>query len=79
MSISLFCNSEFFFFKDKFVFVLFCYRYSSLGVVQKSPFFTNGRLQIEYQDGAMCTQNITTPHVKTTITFMCNLEATVGY
>jgi len=45
--------------------------------VQKSPFFENGRLQIEYQDGAVCTQNIKTPHVKTTIAFICDLEATV--
>jgi len=37
----------------------------------------NGRLQIEYQAGALCTQNIKTPHVKTTITFICNLEAMV--
>jgi len=37
----------------------------------------NGTLQIEYQDGALCTQNITTPHVKTIITFICNLKAMV--
>ncbi|XP_071630310.1 cation-independent mannose-6-phosphate receptor-like isoform X1 [Temnothorax longispinosus] len=49
---------------------------SSLGEVQKPPFFRNGSLQIEYQDGALCVQNISTPHVKTTITFICNLEAT---
>ncbi|XP_020283020.1 cation-independent mannose-6-phosphate receptor [Pseudomyrmex gracilis] len=34
-------------------------------------------LMIEYPNGALCTQrNITTPHVKTTIIFICNLEAT---
>lgn len=58
------------------IFVL-SYRYSSLGEVQKPPFFKDGTLQIEYQDGALCTQNITTPHVKTTIYFKCDLEAKV--
>ncbi|XP_011342492.1 cation-independent mannose-6-phosphate receptor isoform X2 [Ooceraea biroi] len=51
-------------------------RYSSLGEVRKPPFFRNGSLQIEYQDGALCTENITTPHVKTTIMFICDVEAT---
>ncbi|XP_072743361.1 cation-independent mannose-6-phosphate receptor isoform X2 [Anoplolepis gracilipes] len=50
-------------------------RFSSLGEV-KPPFFKNGNLQIEYQDGAMCTKNINTTHVKTTIIFKCILEAT---
>ncbi|XP_018059825.1 PREDICTED: cation-independent mannose-6-phosphate receptor [Atta colombica] len=49
--------------------------YLSLGEVQKPPFFKDGTLQIEYQDGALCTQNVTTPHVKTTIHFKCDLEA----
>ncbi|KAL0115499.1 hypothetical protein PUN28_010785 [Cardiocondyla obscurior] len=48
--------------------------YSSLGTVQKSPFFMNGDLKIEYQDGTICKQNIPTAHIKTTITFICNLE-----
>ncbi|CAL1684751.1 unnamed protein product [Lasius platythorax] len=52
-------------------------RYSSLGEVQKPPFFKNGYLQIEYQDGALCkNKNIKTPHIKTTIIFICVLEAT---
>ncbi|XP_029676718.1 cation-independent mannose-6-phosphate receptor isoform X1 [Formica exsecta] len=51
------------------------FRYSSLGEVQKPLFFKDGYLQIEYQDGAMCTENIRTPHVKTTIKFVCHLEA----
>lgn len=50
-------------------------RYSSLGEVQNPPSFMNGILQIEYQDGAICAENITTSHIKTTITFICNLEA----
>ncbi|XP_011863304.1 PREDICTED: cation-independent mannose-6-phosphate receptor [Vollenhovia emeryi] len=51
-------------------------RYSSLGEVQKPPFFRNGSLQIEYQNGALCiVRNISTPHVKTTITFKCNVAA----
>ncbi|KAL6258138.1 hypothetical protein P5V15_010058 [Pogonomyrmex californicus] len=51
-------------------------RYSSLGEVQKPPFFANGHLQIEYQDGAVCKmENIKTPHIKTTITFICNLKS----
>ncbi|XP_070158069.1 cation-independent mannose-6-phosphate receptor isoform X3 [Polyergus mexicanus] len=51
------------------------FRYSSLGEVQKPLFFKDGYLQIEYQDGALCAKNIKTPHVKTTIKFMCHLEA----
>ncbi|KYN03799.1 Cation-independent mannose-6-phosphate receptor [Cyphomyrmex costatus] len=50
-------------------------RYSNLGEVYKPPFFKDGILQIEYQNGAICTQNITTPHVGTTIYFKCDLEA----
>lgn len=58
--------------------VLYRFRYSSLGEVQKPPFFKNGYLQIEYQDGALCkNKNIKTPHIKTTIRFICVLEATV--
>ncbi|XP_011158228.2 cation-independent mannose-6-phosphate receptor isoform X2 [Solenopsis invicta] len=51
-------------------------RYSSLGDVQKPPFFSNGNLLIEYENGGLCTQNIPAQHIKTTITFKCNLEAT---
>lgn len=54
-----------------------CFRYSSLGEVQNPPFFADGRLQMEYRNGAMCMENITTPHVKTTIIFICDFEATV--
>ncbi|XP_011135989.1 cation-independent mannose-6-phosphate receptor isoform X2 [Harpegnathos saltator] len=51
-------------------------RYSSLGEVQESPFFTNGRLQIEYKNGGICSVlSIVTPHIKTTIIFICDLEA----
>lgn len=58
----------------------YCFRYLSLGEVQKPPFFANGHLQIEYLDGGLCSiPNIPTPHIKTTITFICNLEATVKY
>ncbi|KAL6449215.1 hypothetical protein ACFW04_000702 [Cataglyphis niger] len=51
-------------------------RYSSLGEVQKPLFFKDEYLQIEYQDGAVCPQNISTPHIKTTIKFVCHFEAT---
>ncbi|XP_012235795.1 cation-independent mannose-6-phosphate receptor [Linepithema humile] len=52
-------------------------RYSSLGEVHKPLSFVNGTLQIEYQDGALCVlKNITTPHVKTTITFICDYKST---
>ncbi|GAB1860995.1 Cation-independent mannose-6-phosphate receptor [Camponotus japonicus] len=51
-------------------------RYSSLGEVKESPSFKNGYLQIEYQDGTLCYENIKVSHVKTTIRFICLLEAT---
>ncbi|XP_028050278.1 cation-independent mannose-6-phosphate receptor [Monomorium pharaonis] len=50
-------------------------RYSSLGDVQKPPFFSNGSLQIEYENGAVCRKDIPLPHFKTTVTFKCNLDA----
>lgn len=56
---------------------LYCFRYSSLGEVKESPSFKNGYLQIEYQYGTLCYENIKALHVKTTITFICLLEATV--
>lgn len=56
---------------------LYCFRYSSLGEVKESPSFKNGDLQIEYENGILCYENIKALHVKTTIRFICVLEATV--
>lgn len=68
-----------FLFEDRFIFVsFFCFRYSNLGEVSKPLSFVNGKLQIEYENGGLCpVANISTPHIKTTITFMCDYKATV--
>ncbi|XP_053979420.1 cation-independent mannose-6-phosphate receptor [Hylaeus volcanicus] len=50
--------------------------YTNLGDVTHPPFMENGRLKLEYQDGDMCTmKNISVPHIKTTIYFMCDFNA----
>lgn len=65
--------------RDALILTLY-FRYLNLGEVQNPPFFANGDLQIEYQDGGLCSiPSIATPHIKTTITFICDLEATVKY
>ncbi|XP_043801990.1 cation-independent mannose-6-phosphate receptor isoform X2 [Apis laboriosa] len=49
--------------------------YVNLGDVQ-SPTITDGKLMLEYQDGDLCkVKNITIPHIKTTISFICDFEA----
>lgn len=49
----------------------------NLGDVQ-SPTITDGKLMLEYQDGDLCkVKNITIPHIKTTISFICDFEAKV--
>lgn len=49
--------------------------YVNLGDVQ-SPTITDGKLMLEYQDGDLCkVKNITMPHIKTTISFICDFEA----
>lgn len=49
----------------------------NLGDVQ-SPTITDGKLMLEYQDGDLCkVKNITMPHIKTTISFICDFEAMV--
>lgn len=50
----------------------------NLGDVQKSPIIRDGKLILEYQDGDLCkVKNITVPHIKTTISFICDFEAMV--
>ncbi|XP_031848611.1 lysosomal enzyme receptor protein [Nomia melanderi] len=50
--------------------------YVNLGDVAQRPLFEDGKLKLKYQDGSMCkVRNITEPHIKTTITFICDFEA----
>lgn len=50
----------------------------NLGDVQKSPIIRDGKLILKYQDGDLCkVKNITVPHIKTTISFICDFEAMV--
>ena len=59
--------------------LLFYYRYVNLGDVQNPPFITNGALRLEYQDGDLCkVRDITVPHIKTSIFFICDFEALVN-
>ncbi|XP_029053716.1 cation-independent mannose-6-phosphate receptor isoform X1 [Osmia bicornis bicornis] len=50
-------------------------KYVNLGEVQHSPFLEDGKLKLVYQEGDMCKMNITEPHIKTTISFICDFEA----
>ncbi|XP_076766762.1 lysosomal enzyme receptor protein [Xylocopa sonorina] len=50
-------------------------RYENLGDVQSSPIVEDGKLKIKYQDGNVCTARNSVPHIRTTITFICNFEA----
>ncbi|XP_047343685.1 cation-independent mannose-6-phosphate receptor isoform X1 [Vespa velutina] len=54
--------------------------YINLGDVQKTPVFdSSNHLQLNYEDGAMCKKKQQKgqqkEHIRTTITFICNLEA----
>ncbi|XP_050573369.1 cation-independent mannose-6-phosphate receptor isoform X1 [Bombus affinis] len=52
--------------------------YVNLGDIQNPPFVTDsGELKLEYQDGDLCrVRTISVPHIKTSITFKCDFEAT---
>ncbi|KOC59527.1 Cation-independent mannose-6-phosphate receptor, partial [Habropoda laboriosa] len=50
--------------------------YVNLGDVKHSPFIEDGKLKLQYQEGAICkVKNETTPHIGTTISFICDFEA----
>lgn len=54
-------------------------RYMNLGDVRKPPFFEDGKLKLEYEDGDVCKmRNITVPHIRTTISFICDFDAVVS-
>ncbi|XP_076672942.1 lysosomal enzyme receptor protein [Andrena cerasifolii] len=51
-------------------------KYINLGDVRKPPFFEDGKLKLEYEDGDVCKmRNITVPHIRTTISFICDFDA----
>ncbi|XP_076173543.1 lysosomal enzyme receptor protein isoform X2 [Ptiloglossa arizonensis] len=53
------------------------FSYTNLGDVPQSLSFKDGKLKLEYEEGDMCTKrNITASHIKTTISFICDFEAT---
>ncbi|XP_076288109.1 lysosomal enzyme receptor protein isoform X2 [Lasioglossum baleicum] len=52
--------------------------YMNLGDVGQAPFFEDGKLKIRYLNGDVCRHNIPTPHIQTTISFICDLEAIEG-
>ncbi|XP_043511603.1 cation-independent mannose-6-phosphate receptor isoform X1 [Frieseomelitta varia] len=50
--------------------------YVNLGDVHDPPFIIDGALRLEYQDGDLCkVRDITEPHIKTSIFFICDFEA----
>lgn len=50
-----------------------------MGDVEKPLFFEDGKLKLTYENGDICTvKGSTVPHIRTTITFICDFEAVVS-
>lgn len=50
-----------------------------MGDVQKTPVFdSSNHLQLNYEYGAICKKGQQKEHIRTTITFICDLEAEVS-
>nr|XP_033325303.1 cation-independent mannose-6-phosphate receptor isoform X2 [Megalopta genalis] len=51
--------------------------YINLGDVTQAPIFEDGKLKLKYQNGDLCKdKNVAAPHIQTTVSFICDFEAT---